>query len=269
MTELLKIATWNVNSIRTRIGQVTDWLQRNNVDIILLQELKCTKDQFPFEVFEDLGYNSYTNCQKTYNGVAVISKFRADGVIYDFAQNPCPEEARYIEIKFSSPIGYLSVTSVYVPNGTSLDSENFIKKIRFLNGLKIHLAKNNLRDYYIIGGDFNVAPRNEDVFSPEEFENKLLFTESEKSIIRSIKYSGLVDPAEYLTQETRFTWWDYRAGALQKDQGARIDYFLVSPGCCANLHEICTDKSERKKEKASDHAPVLLTLSSINYEKTL
>ncbi|MDX1916575.1 MAG: exodeoxyribonuclease III [Rickettsiaceae bacterium] len=261
MTQILKIATWNVNSIRTRVDQVLEWIQSNAVDILLLQELKCTQEQFPYVEFEDAGYNCYTHCQKTYNGVAILSKIRASNISKDFECNPCPDEARFIEIELQTTIGYIKVSSVYVPNGAEVGSSSFAKKLAFLDGLRKYYLTNALNHKYIVGGDFNVAPEDIDVFSSSELSGELLFTIEEREKIRAIKYIGMQDPAELQNKNRDFTWWDYRGGAFFKNRGARIDYFLASPFSICNIKEIYTDRQARSVERASDHAPILLILN--------
>ncbi|NDB82102.1 MAG: exodeoxyribonuclease III [Alphaproteobacteria bacterium] len=260
MTEVLKIASWNVNSIRTRMHQVLSWVQKNTIDVILLQELKCTNDQFPFAEFEDLGFNCYVLGQKTYNGVAILSKIRASCVITEFDNNPCPDEARFIEIEVQTNFGYLGISSVYVPNGASIGSKSFEKKLLFLDGIKSYLASRILNQKYIIGGDFNVAPEEKDVYNPETFENQLLFSIEERSRIRALKYMGMIDPSELAGNNGDFTWWDYRGGAFANNKGARIDYFLASPFCISNIAKFSNDKSVRALQQASDHAPLIVIL---------
>jgi exodeoxyribonuclease-3 len=261
MAQLLKIATWNINSVRIRQIQLKSWLQRNNIDILLLQEIKCQSEQFPEEELSDLGYNCYIHGQKSYNGVAILSKFPADEIITNFPLNPCPEEARFIEIKGQFPIGYSRIISVYVPNGGEAFSDKFQLKLKFLDSLKLYLNEREFDEKFIIGGDFNVAPEEVDVYSCDEMKDVTCFTDVERARIRSILNNGLVDPARVIDQKhSEFTWWDYRAGCFQHDKGLRIDYFLTSPNCIAFLNKCISDKSERAKEKASDHAPVIMEL---------
>lgn len=257
MADFFKIATWNVNSIRVREKQVVDWLQRNNIDIVLLQELKCQLDHFPKDEFESLGYNCYVRGQKTYNGVAILSKYPADEVIYNFPNNPCEDEARFIEISLDLPIGYSRVSSVYVPNGGEVGSDKFQKKLIFLKELGSYLDSIDFDEKLIIGGDFNVAPEENDVYSEKEMQDQTCFTLEERNLIRKIKNKGLVDPADLFTKD--FTWWDYRAGCFQNNKGLRIDYFLMDPNLCSVARGVSVDKLARSQEKASDHAPVCLT----------
>ncbi|MDX2050093.1 MAG: exodeoxyribonuclease III [Rickettsiaceae bacterium] len=261
MSLFFKIATWNVNSIRIRIEQLAKWLQRNNIDIVLLQEIKCENTKFPYEILEDIGYNCYVSGQKTYNGVAIISKHKADNIIVDFDDNPCKNEARFIMASLMLPIGYSIVTSVYVPNGRDVGSETYKLKLDFLNGLKKFVRSREFGVNFILGGDFNVAQNESDVYSVAEFEGKLLFTNEERACIRAIKNSGVIDPTDFLLQKnSNFTWWDYRNGDFQNNRGARIDYFLTSPGTASIVLDQEVDVAIRSMNQPSDHAPVILTL---------
>lgn len=260
MSQVFKIATWNINSVRIRAQQLVDWLQRNNIDILLLQELKCQNEQFPFDAFEPLGYNCYVSGQKSYNGVAILSKFPADELSINFEDNPCADEARFIEISLRLSIGYSKIASIYVPNGGEVGSDKYKKKLLFLDSLKNYLSNISRDENYIIGGDYNVAVEDEDVYSSYEMQNSTCFTLEERNKIRAIKNLGILDPADYIKPDTRFTWWDYRAGAFQNNKGLRIDYFLMGAktiDLCKNLY---VDKEVRKEEKASDHAPVIVEL---------
>jgi exodeoxyribonuclease-3 len=258
MPEVLKIATWNINSVRIRVQQLALWLQRNNIDIVLLQELKCQNEQFPFDDFETLGYNCYVSGQKSYNGVAILSKFPADEINISFDDNPCPDEARFIEIALKLPIGYSRIASVYVPNGGEVLSDKYEKKLLFLDALNKYLQKISYDEHYIIGGDYNVAVDDIDVYSPEDMENSTCFTQIERQKIRKIKNSGLLDPADFIEQKNRFTWWDYRAGCFQNNKGLRIDYFLMGAKAIDLFKDLKVDIDARREEKSSDHAPVIL-----------
>lgn len=227
MSELLKISTWNINSVRLRIEAVTSWLQRNNVDILLLQEIKCQNEQFPFGELEDLGYNCYVLGQKSYNGVAIISKYKADEVLYSFEDNPLPNESRYIEIMVNLPIGYSRVASIYVPNGAEVDSDKYKNKIQFLEALKKYLGKRDFTDKLIIGGDFNVAPEEIDVYSAAEMNGQTCFTYLERSKIREIKNIGLIDPFEFLGQDNLYNVRESRI-LLEEQLSSTAAYLSMS-----------------------------------------
>ena len=261
MSDFFKIATWNINSVRMRQEALANWLHSNHIDVVLLQETKCQNEQFPEEIFSDLGYNCYIHGQKSYNGVAVFSKFPVDEIITNFPSNPCPDEARFIEVRGSFPIGYSRIISVYVPNGGEVESDKYHTKLKFLDSLKEYLNAREFDEKLIIGGDFNVAPEEIDVYSAQALRGTTCFTDIERSKIRSILNSGLIDSARLLNPNLQeFSWWDYRAGCFQKDNGLRIDYILTSPNCASLIKECSVDKAERAKEKASDHAPVVLSM---------
>lgn len=258
MADNIKIATWNVNSIRTRIEQVASWLQSFNIDIALLQELKCTDEQFPLSQIEDLGYNCYLFGQKTYNGVAIISKYPADEVIRGFHGDPIPEQSRYIEASFDLPIGYSRVASVYVPNGGEVDSDKFKIKMDFYDAfIKYVTSKLDLEENFLIGGDFNVALNDTDVYSPDDLRNSTCFTYREREKLREFLNTGFRDPEEYFNNDNIYSWWDYRAGAYQNNKGMRIDYVFSNPKLMDKLKNYYCMKEIRGNEKASDHAPVI------------
>lgn len=259
MTDYFKIATWNVNSIRIRSERLASWIHINSPDIILLQETKSMNENFPREIFEEFGYNIYIKGQKSYNGVAIFSKIPADEIKYNFDNNPLEDEARFIEISLLTPIGYCKISSVYVPNGGEVGSQKFQNKLIFLSNLRKYLNSNRSFDYhYIVGGDFNVAPENIDVYSADDLSDTTCFTLDERIKLREILNSGFVDHHRVIHQSSHdFSWWDYRAGAFFKDEGMRIDYILSNYGLLSKLSDSKIFKEERAMEKASDHAPVM------------
>lgn len=263
MDNLLKIATWNVNSVRIRVNQITNWLQRNNIDILLMQEIKCLNEQFPEQEFADLGYNCYLHGQKSYNGVAIITKFIADEITTNFENNPCPTEARYIEMSLKMAFGYCKVASVYVPNGGEVDSEKFELKLKFIKALKDSLKKRDFSEKIIIGGDFNVALEAEDVHAPEELKNSTCFTNIERLELHAILNRGLIDIYRFCNPALKeYSWWDYRGGSFKQNKGLRIDYFLTSANCAEFSRGCFIDASVREEEKSSDHAPVILEFNA-------
>lgn len=260
---MLNIACWNVNSINVRCESLKKWLLINNPDIVLLQELKCMEAQFPKFVFEDLGYNFYLKGQKSYNGVAIFSKYIADEVNYIFLSNPIESEARFIEITANTKIGYVRIISVYVPNG-GMSDEHYEKKLKFLETLKAYLIsiKDN-QELVIIGGDFNVAPEEIDVFNKEKLENVVCFKNAERKLMRSIINNGLVDLYRALNpNKQEFSWWDYRAGAFAKNEGMRIDFLLGNYKTLALIKNFKMDISMRSITKPSDHIPIIAQLGN-------
>lgn len=259
MAHNIKIATWNINSIRSRIDQVVHWLQSNNIDIALLQELKCTNDQFPYSLIEELGYNCYVFGEKSYNGVAIISKFSADETFENFLGSPCPNQARYIEATMNLPIGYTRISSVYVPNGGEVDSDKFKIKMDFYDAFSKYIStKQDLDENFIIGGDFNVALNDSDVYSPDTLRNTTCFTNIERKKLRSFINVGFRDPEEYFSNKNLFTWWDYRAQGFQNNKGLRIDYIFSNPKISDKITNYYCQKEIRGNIKASDHAPVII-----------
>ena len=259
MPNLFKIATWNVNSVRIRAAQITNWLQRNNIDILLMQEIKCINEQFPESEFTDIGYNCYVYGQKSYNGVAILSKYRADEIDTSFTGNPCGEEARYIEMALNLPFGYSKIASIYVPNGGEVGSDKYKLKLDFIDALKQYWSNRDVAEKLIIGGDFNVALEEMDVHAPGDLRNVTCFTDIERLKVKSILNAGLVDLYRLSKpREIEYSWWDYRAGSFQQNKGLRIDYFLTSANCAEFLNNCSIDKLARSEEKASDHAPVTI-----------
>ena len=261
MTETFKIATWNVNSIRTRQEQVADWLQSNKINIALLQEIKCTNEQFPYEIFEDLGYNCYILGQKSYNGVAILSKLPVDEIEKTFKNNNISEQARFIEVALNLPIGYTRIISVYIPNGGEPASEKFESKLVFLDKFREYISKTiSFDEHLIIGGDFNVALNDEDVYSKENLEGKTCFTIDERTKLRKLLNDVMIDLQKFYKADNIFTWWDYRGGSFQHNKGLRIDYIISSPSCTKYVKNYYVDKETRAVKKSSDHAPVILEL---------
>jgi len=188
---MIKIATWNVNSINAHLEQVTSWVKQNDPDILLLQETKCEDLNFPYQLFED--YNIQHSGQKTYNGVAILSKFALENVVKTFENTPCPEQARFIEADLLCPIGMLKIINVYVPNGGEVGSEKFTMKLEFFQHLLIYLRTLDVEMPTIIAGDFNVAPFDIDVYSPEKASNHTLFSDDEKKLLRAILNANFFD----------------------------------------------------------------------------
>ncbi|MBN8531217.1 MAG: exodeoxyribonuclease III [Alphaproteobacteria bacterium] len=259
----LVIATWNVNSIRARLELLLGWLRETAPDIALLQETKVTDDNFPRMEIEDLGYNLLTHGQKTYNGVAILSRFPLEEARRALPDSEGDDQARYLEAVASLPGGRaVRVASVYVPNGQDVASEKFPYKLRFLERLRAHLqALRVLEETTVIGGDYNVAPYADDVYDPVHLDGAVCYHPLERERLRAVLHQGYYD-AYRLSQPDahEYSWWDYRAGAFQRDQGFRIDHLLLSPQAADRLVSAHIDKTLRALDKASDHAPVLCTL---------
>lgn len=254
----LKIVTWNVNSIRARLETVIIWCRENSPDVLLLQETKVIDDLFPKESFEDLGYNLLLHGQKTYNGVAILSKLSIEDGIKGLPSFE-DEGARYIEAVIG---GKIRVGSIYVPNGQSPSSPQFTYKLGFFEALKNHLKTLlSYEEITIIGGDFNVTPTDQDVQYPDLWHESILCTSQEREAFQSLKDEGFIDALLHLyPSEPPYTWWDYRAGSFFKNNGLRIDHFLLSPQALSTLKEGNADKKARAQKGSSDHAPVWITL---------
>ncbi len=256
---MIKVVTWNVNSIKARLPIVIDWVKENNPDVLLLQETKTEDKNFPAMEFEDLGYNVAVVGQKSYNGVAIFAKRPIEDVLTKLPGDPSDSEARYIE----AVVGNIRVASIYVPNGREVGSERFIYKLEFLN--RLYARANELLTYeeaFVLGGDYNIAPADDDVYDPKAKEGALHCSQLERIHLRKIMHLGLTDairvsfpPATPAGREL-FSWWDYRAGSWQNNEGMRIDLLVLSPQATDRLKASGIDTNPRSLPKASDHTPV-------------
>ena len=257
----ISIATWNVNSIKARLPNVVEWLRNAKPDVVLLQELKCLEEAFPKMEIEDCGYNVAAHGQKTYNGVAILSKFPIEDVTRNIPEFE-DDAARYIEGVISVGGGAIRVASVYVPNGQEPGSEKFQYKMRFFEKLHHHLK--TLRDYdekILIGGDYNCAPEDIDVYDPKSLRGTTCFHPDEQAHMRKLFNLGYADVYRKLhPHKHEFSWWDYRAGAFNYNKGMRIDHILANPKAADSMVGCVIDAEPRGHEKASDHTPVVCTL---------
>lgn len=251
------IATWNINSIKVRLSQVINYLEHHKIDILALQELKVDEANFPYEEFKKIGYNIVANCQKTYNGVAIISRHDIKDVSLDLPDFN-DEQKRVI----SATIDNIRIICVYVVNGESLESSKFSYKMKWLDALKTYI-KQELKKYHnlVILGDFNIAHNNIDVYDPTKWENHILFSKKEREHFENILDLGLIDIFRHLNKDIKkFTWWDYRSFAFKGNRGLRIDQILISKNLLHKSKECIIDVEPRKHERPSDHAPILLKL---------
>lgn len=251
-----KIATWNVNSLRTRLSHLLQFMADYSPDIILLQELKLEEDKLPRMEIEDAGYNIVMLGQKTYNGVAILSKTPLEDVkcgLYEDAQ------ARYIEAVTYFNGNAIRVASVYVPNGQEVDSDKFYYKLEFMQHLQKHMEELlSLKEILIVGGDYNIAPEVNDVYDSEKLAGSVCFEIRERRAIREILNLGYYDAFRVLNPDIHaYSWWDYRGGDFERDHGLRIDHLLTSPEAIDILHNCEIVKTMRSLEKPSDHAPVM------------
>jgi len=255
---VIKIATWNVNSIKARLPHLLGWLAAAMPDVMLLQETKVTDDQFPAMDIAGAGYRVAASGQKTYNGVAILSKTPIEVTATALPGDPADEQARYVEGRTAG----VRVASVYLPNGNPVDSDKFAYKLSWMARLHRH-ARDLLaaEEAFVLGGDYNVAPEDADVFDARAWADDALCRPQSRAAFRRLLHLGLTDAFRAVNREAgRYTWWDYRAGAWQRDQGLRIDHLLLSPQAADRLGGAGIDRAPRGWEKASDHTPVWCAL---------
>lgn len=251
----MKIATFNVNSVRARLPNLLDWLKAAQPDIVFLQEIKVETEGFP--VIE--GYHALVHGQKAYNGVTILSKQPLEKVSTDMLAGD--EQARYLEARH----GDLTLMNVYVPNGNPVESEKFPYKLRWLEALYDRAAALlKAEQKFLIGGDFNIIPEPQDCHDPAAWEGDALFRPETRAKWRALSNLGLYDAFRALHPEARnaFTFWDYQAGSWPRDAGIRIDHFLLSPPVADRLTACTIDKTPRGQDKASDHTPLILEIAS-------
>jgi exodeoxyribonuclease-3 len=253
--ETLKIATWNVNSIKARRERLLAWLDRRKPDVVCVQELKTSEEQFPYSDLEHVGYHAAVMGQKTYNGVAVIAREEPRDVVRGFQDDIDDPQARLIAAR----IGGVRVASVYVPNGGEVDSEKWKYKLAWLDRLRRHLDKRYDRaEPLVLCGDFNIAPEERDVHDPAAWEGSVLFHQDARRALRAIVEWGLIDIfREHHSEGGFYSWWDYRMLAFPKNMGLRIDHIYASKPMAVKCVDALIDRQERKGKLPSDHAPVI------------
>ncbi len=259
----MKIASWNINGIKARLDTAKTWLAAASPDIACLQEIKCVDEAFPREEFEALGYNVAVHGQKGFNGVALLSKLPFDEVAPKLAGDAEDVQARYLEAVVSMPSGVLRVVNIYLPNGNPVGTEKFAYKLAWMSRLKARIETLlTLEEPLIIAGDFNVIPAPEDVYDPDAWMNDALFRPESRAHFRALVNLGLTDAFRACHDEpNRYTFWDYQAGAWQKNRGLRIDHLLLSPQAADVLVTCEIDPGPRAWEKPSDHVPIWLELN--------
>lgn len=263
----MRIVTWNVNSLKVRLERVVAWISANGPDIVLLQETKVADSAFPTDAFADVGYASAHHGDGRWNGVAIVSRIGLDDARagFDSPTSEITEESRLI----SADCGGLRAFSVYVPNGREVGSSFFAAKLDWLAAFRRELdARCSGADSVVVGGDFNVAPEDRDVFDISRFEGATHVTTEERAALREVMDFGLEDVVRKVRPDDSgpFTWWDYRAGAFHKGEGMRIDLVLASPKIARRATGAFVDRDARKKgpfaEPPSDHAPVVVDLET-------
>ena len=255
----MKITTWNVNSIRARLERVLDWVDRRRPDVAALQETKVVDEAFPREAFEERGYHVETWGQKTYNGVALISREPMTHVVKGFGSDGGEEEQRRL---LSAVVDGIQVVNVYVPNGQAVDSPKYAYKLEWLGRLRAFLDEHASADApVLVMGDFNVAPADLDVHDPAAWKDKVLCGEPERDALARVCGWGLSDLfREHDEEGERYTWWDYRTLAFPRNAGLRIDLVLGSEAASERCRGVVIERDERKGQKPSDHAPVTVYL---------
>lgn len=264
----MRIASWNVNSVKMRIGGVLAWLREARPDVVLLQEIKCQAEAFPRLEIEDLGYNLGVVGQKAYNGVAILSKHPLS---VERTALPGEEDgqARYVEGLIEGPArdggrAVLRVASIYLPNGNPAGSEKFSYKLAWMERLRAHVETLlALEEVLVLGGDYNVAPTDDDVYDPVGWRDDALCRPESRARFRAILHLGLTDAYRALNPAPHaYTFWDYQQGRWSRDEGLRIDHLLLSPQAADRLLASGIDRGPRGRDKPSDHAPVWCELAA-------
>ncbi|HTM64181.1 MAG TPA: exodeoxyribonuclease III [Gammaproteobacteria bacterium] len=249
-----KIATWNVNSLRVRLPHVLQWLTDVKPDVLALQELKMPTEDFPHDAFTDAGYHAAVSGQRTYNGVAVISKSESKDIITDIPGLDDPQR-RILAVTVKN----IRIVDLYVPNGESVESDKYKYKLTWINKVDAFLrAQLKKHPEMVVLGDFNIAPANIDVYNPADWENSVLFSKPEREAFQKMLDAGFKDCFRELSPEDQsYSWWDYRMNAFRRNMGLRIDHILASKSLFAGCKNCHIDKEPRKWERPSDHAPVI------------
>jgi exodeoxyribonuclease III len=254
----LRIATWNINSVRLRINLLIDWLRDIKPDIVCLQEIKCIDEAFPREEIEACGYNIAVHGQKSYNGVALLSKYPLEDVKKGLDGDDEDDQARYIEAVISVGGAAVRVASIYLPNGNPVDTPKYGYKLKFMDRL-IARARDLLtyEEKLILAGDYNVIPHAQDCYDPKVWANDALFLPQTRAKFQELMSLCLSDALRLTSDEAGlYTFWDYQAGAWPKNLGIRIDHLLLSPEAADSLVQVHIDKHMRELEKPSDHVPI-------------
>ena len=257
----MRIATWNVNSVNARLETVLGWFEAVAPDVACLQEIKCVDEKFPTEAFERLGYNVAVHGQKTYNGVALLSKTPLEDIRRGLPGDDADEQARYIEAVVSGP-SPVRVAGIYLPNGNPVATEKYPYKMNWMARLNAHACTLlALEERLVIAGDYNVIPEPADVYDPAAWAGDALYLPQTRAAFRALKNLGLTDA--YMAADGApggYTFWDYQAGAWPKNNGIRIDHLLLSPQAADVLGEVVIHRDVRAGEKPSDHVPVVAEL---------
>ena len=269
------IATWNVNSIRTRLSQIINWINQVNPDVICLQETKVIDKDFPSKPFEELGYQVLFFGQKSYNGVAIISKIKIEnvtkGLRTDLSNNNFSKEIESQKRLISADINGIKIINVYVPNGSSLESEKFDYKINWLDSLASFLDEQEKKGTPIcLLGDFNIAPSSKDIHDSQKYEGGIMASEVERNALNNVLKGRFIDSFRIFEKDTgHWSWWDYRNNAYELNKGWRIDHIYISKSLSLNLKSCVIDTNPRENIQPSDHAPVMINLDVDNLNEPL
>ncbi len=253
--EGLVVATWNVNSIKVRLAHVLDWIEQHQPDVLALQEIKTVADDFPQDAFAARGYQAAVHGQKTYNGVALLTRRPLEDVQRGIPEHAGDEQARIV----SGVVHGLRIVDVYVPNGQAVGSDKYAYKLQWLAALERHIAGRHRPDEpLVVLGDFNIAPEPRDVYDPDLFAGEVLFSDAERASFARLVAWGFTDLFRRFHDAGKlYSWWDYRMGAFRRNLGARIDHILVTSSLAERALSCEIDKAPRKLDKPSDHAPVV------------
>lgn len=257
----MRIATWNINGIKARLGVVKAWLEQENPDIVCLQEIKSIDENFPREEFEALGYNVETHGQKSFNGVAILSKLNFDEVDRGLPGDTKDEQARLIEGVFSTERGAFRVCNIYLPNGNPVDdpadSPKFTYKLNWMDRLYVHVQRRLADELpFILLGDFNLIPTGQDCHDPKVWWGDALFRPESLAKFRALGNLGLTDAVRATTDAPAYTYWDFQSGAWRRDNGIRIDHLMISPQAADALDGVKIHRELRGWDKPSDHVAV-------------
>ena len=257
----MRIATWNVNSVNARLETVVRWFEEAQPDVACLQEIKCVDEKFPAEAFERLGYNIAVHGQKTYNGVALLSKSPLEDIRRGLPDGEGDDHARYIEAVVSGPQP-VRVASIYLPNGNPISTEKFAYKLAWMDRLRRHVESLlAFEEPLALVGDYNVIPEERDAENPKNWVEDALFQPQTRAAFRGLKWLGLTDAyMEVDGTPGGYTFWDYQAGAWQRNHGIRIDHFLLSPQATDRLAGVTIHRNARAMDKPSDHVPFVIEL---------
>ncbi len=254
----MKLATWNVNSIRTRLPRLLRWLEQRGPDVVCLQETKVADEQFPGAELRGVGYTALTAGQQTYNGVAILARDGAEEVVRRLPGDGDDAQRRLLVARVAD----LTIMSVYGPNGQEVGSEKYAYKLEWYRRLQAFLETSATpAEPLVLCGDLNIAPEDRDVWDADKWRGQIMFSDAERAVFQGLVAWGLVDALRlHRAEGGLFTWWDYRAGAFHRGWGLRIDHILLSRPLAARCVAVEIDRDERKGEKPSDHVPVVATL---------